>query len=160
MNDSTAECHIFIESAREFCAWIEGPAMNPEHGARSSVKLLSKLYQGGIILPDTELDAVFAPIQLSESQKQYMSERLGDFPFTFFYIAHPHNPEDKITKYHLTETLGLIYQAIKTGINILDNDKPDQAIHYWRTGFKSSWGKLITFILVGMHQYLEQNKLL
>ncbi len=163
--NAAIESEHFIETSRHFCAWIEGPAMHPSYGVKTSVKLLSKLYQEGLILPTTDIDDLIAPINVNETLLERMSERFQEFPFAHYHIAEPTSPEietkkHKINEHKIAESFALIYQSIKNGLDLLDNDNIDEAIHYWRVGFKLQWGKTITCIILVMHEYLSKEKLL
>jgi len=166
------ESEIFIETSRHFCAWIEAPAMNLKHGLKTSVLLISKLYQEGLVLPHTDKDNLIAPINVTDELLESLSERFKGFPFTHFHLAKLNtnqtdsnsqadlNSQINTDKHNLAESFAIIYQNIKNGLNLLDNDNPNDAIHYWRVGFKLQWGKTATYLLLVMHEHLANEKLL
>jgi hypothetical protein len=149
----------FIELARQYCSWVEGPPMEPEYGVKSALRLLSSLYAECVQLPDIEPAKRVTPDEVKDGQRERINARFASLPIDVY-----HDCGDPLTKpvpatNSLADDLTAIYWDIKPGLAMVEDDKPDAAVRHWLDSFHAHWGWRAVMVLRVLHHYADEHGL-
>ncbi len=153
---------IYVDPARKFCAWIEGPPMQPDSGVKTAIILLSNLYNEALHLPggSGDEDTDFVLPEPTDREIDAMRERFENLPIESYLVAQPLTNDNRLERYCPFETFAFVYKYTKDGLDLYESGKQASAIDHWSRGFRHHWGVRITAFIYTLHTYASQNRLL
>ncbi len=144
----------FVEVARTYCTWAEGPPASPEQEARVALGLLVRLYGLALELPELSGDQEAKCIDHSEWQKMF--RRFDVLPFNYYNrVFNPLPVSSEAPGVgDLADDLADIWRDLRPGLKLLDEGHVDAAVWAWRNSFSMHWGRHATGAIQALHGWL------
>jgi Domain of unknown function (DUF5063) len=146
----------FVDSARAFCAWVEGPPTDNE--PFEATHLVSRLYADAVMLPgvdDEHIPEEHDIPEVSDDQWRKAVERFKGFPFQYYrevFTPIAEKPEEPVVG-DITDDFADIYKDVKSGLLAYELGREPQAVWHWRTLWGFHWGEHAVSALRALHSY-------
>ncbi len=153
---------IYVDPAKKFCAWIEGPPMQPDSGVKTAIILLSNLYNEALHLPaDSDENGPESALPEPDTREiDAMRERFKQLPIESYLVARPLSNDNRLERYCPFETFALVYKYTRAGLELYEAGQHASAVDHWGRGFRHHWGVRVTAFIHTLHSYASQNGLL
>src|SRR5438045_3931500 len=86
----------FVNAAREYCAWCEGPrSANPRPLRAEAIRLLARLYTTALDLPEVGATDTLEPPTIESDIRDQVREGFASLPFRYYWQMFNPSTESK-----------------------------------------------------------------
>lgn len=149
----------FAEVARRYCKWVEGEFGDPRQGLRRARLLLAELHLAAVKLPTTDSVGEEEAIGLSPEEWSHFFRKFSDLPLNGYWEVLNPLEETKPVFHSLADDLTEIYQDVKAGLSLFEDQNYAEAAWEWRFNFQVNWGRHLVGALRALHEYLSDEDL-
>ncbi len=149
----------FVEQAREFCRWVEGPPGSHHEEAHTARLHLARLYARALELSPSASWNGDAP-EISQEDWKRVFKRFGALPVNYYgeCLDPLEVPASETCLGDLADDLADIWRDVKTGLVIFDTGDIDGAVYEWREHFIIHWSEHATSALYILQRWIRNNR--
>ncbi len=145
----------FADTARQFCAWAEGPPGDAASEAATARSFLCRLYLEALSLAEAsswDQREEWEPAGRTLPDWQDVFKRFGALPFNYYSCVAPHVvPNDQVVVGDLADDLADIWRDLRVGLWAYRAGKVVAAESEWRSSFNIHWGRHAADALLALH---------
>ena len=145
----------FVDVARRYCVWAEGPPAEPDEDMHTAQRLLADLHAAVLALPDHFPDVETPDDALTATDWRKISGRFQHLPVLGYWdLFNPLEEEGPVFN-TLWDDFSDIWRDLKEALIVYDRGEVDEAVWQWRFNFDIHWGHHLTGAQRAIHAYFS-----
>ena len=153
--------HVFYTTAKRYCRFLREWVID-HRSAPELIDTLMDLYRYAVKLPAGDAIIPEAGKESMETVSREEKPFAGmvkvdlDYPFLYYGQLDPFDDSKEDCHLSLAVDLGDIYDDLKPGILMYENDEKAQAVSTWRKDFENHWGRHAVNAIRVLHEYVTR----
>ena len=151
----TEELNEFYEISKRYCSLIENDILRHDN-CLEYISVLMKLYIGAAKIPLEGKQYIPKIVKDKIKKMKANSCELikSDVQDSYAQVFNPFSPKDELDFYYVTGDLLEIYQDVKEGIILFEENYKYEAMFTWSFGFHNHYGRHLISVLRPLHALL------
>lgn len=148
----------FIAAVRAYCEWVDSEPRASEEEARLALRLLSRLYYEGLLLPPGDCGGDICGRRITDDEWMRKHRRFASMPFQYYQdYFQPTDLDESPAMGDVADDLADIYRDVAAALSLYDAGYIVEALWEFRNSFRTHWGRHAVGAINAIHRHVADN---